>query len=91
MIAHLAEMGNCKLVGRENGLPVHAPLGHADVRAYQLNMGFKLTPWEVKTIIRMSTEYAKVSVAAYDPKMPEPYKIESNKDRAQRIQDKIFK
>lgn len=91
LIEHLAELGNCKQVGRESGWPVFVGLDHTDIRSYQKNMGFSLSPWEVKTLHRMSREYARIACTAFDPKSSAPYEIEDYQDRAKRIQDEIFK
>ena len=91
LIGHLSEIGNCKQIASDNGIPIYVGLGHVDIRAYQQNMGFELTPWEVKTLHKMSKEYALVYCTAFDPKTPAPYEIETPQDRAKRIQDEIFR
>ena len=83
-------MGNCKQVSRESGWPVFVGLDHLEIRAYQENMGFRLTPWEVKTLHKMSREYARVACTAFDPKTTAPYEVESTQDRLKRIQDRMF-
>lgn len=87
---YLSELGNCKTVGRENGQPIFVGFDHLEIRAYQKNMGFELTPWEVLTLHKMSSEYARSASTAFDPKTPAPYEIENAQDRANRIQDRIF-
>jgi len=91
LVEYLSELGNCKMVGRENGQPIFVGYDHLDIRAYQQNMGFELTPWEVLTLHQMSSEYARSASTAFDPKTLAPYEVETAQDRAKRIQDEIFK
>lgn len=51
-----------------------AILSHGELRAWQVNAGITLQPWEVAMVRRLSAEYLKASAEAEDPKAPAPDK-----------------
>lgn len=50
-----------------------APLGHAEIAAWQSNTGVELTAWEARTLRRLSCEYLSTSQDASEPDFPAPY------------------
>jgi hypothetical protein len=50
-----------------------APLSHADLAAYQANMGIELQAWEVRTLRRLSADYLAACQAAKEADAPAPY------------------
>lgn len=50
-----------------------APLSHAEIQAYQLNKGVRLTPWEAITLRKLSLTYIEESESAKDPHAKPPY------------------
>lgn len=52
------------------------PLDHAALRAWQDNTGVVLTPWQTRTLRRLSGEYAGALQDAEEPDCPSPWQPE---------------
>ncbi len=50
------------------------PLSHAEIAAYQSNLGFEFTAWEALTLRRLSLEYLNESGRATKRDCPAPWK-----------------
>lgn len=61
-------------------------LPHSEIRAWMLNAGVQLCPWELQTIRRLSLVYADTHYQASDPAMPPPYQAEeTSKDAREEV------
>lgn len=49
------------------------PLTQAELRAWQLNVGIVLEPWEIRVLRRLSCDYVASSHAAIDRNAPAPW------------------
>jgi len=50
------------------------PLTHEELRAWQVNVGLELQPWELRVLRRLSCEYASESHKAMKRDCPAPWK-----------------
>lgn len=50
-----------------------APLSHGEIRAFQLNRGIRLSPWEAQVIRRLSLDWIAESKRAEEPTAKPPY------------------
>lgn len=68
LIEHLTNMGFSCVTGMGE-----APLTHAEIAAYQSNMGLSFQPWEVMEIRRLSQLYISHGRKSENPAEPMPY------------------
>ena len=68
LIGYLFEMGPPVAAGMGQG-----PLTHAEMVAWQQNVGVELHPWEARFIRQLSVEYLNESALATDPERPAPW------------------
>lgn len=76
VLGHLLEVGPA--VGGGMGL---APLSFTELQAYQQAAGYELTPWEARTLRRLSQVYVAGVAEAEDPNMPPPWAAPRAHDR----------
>lgn len=62
-----------------------APIGWADLAAWQEINGVELDPWEAKTIRAMSSAFIGMRYEAKKPGCPAPYSVETDKDVEDRV------
>lgn len=79
LIGWLFEVGPTVFTGMGAG-PVPPP----HVESWQRQMGLSLSPWEVKTLLRLSAEYSGESALANKPDRPAPWQPD------ERPQDKVL-
>jgi len=71
----------------ESGGMGPAPLSHREIEAWQHNTGIELSPWEAKTLRRLSREYLAMAQDATSPSCPPPWRPEPiyEPERAERV------
>lgn len=69
LIDILFEIGPIKPAGMGGATAI----SDLDLQAWQANQSITLTPWEARTIRRLSREYAAMLVDASDANCPAPY------------------
>lgn len=65
------------------------PLGFVDLRAWQHAMGLTLTPWQAKTLRRLSCDYVAASQAAESPDCPSPWAPEIEPPDREQVAKKV--
>lgn len=86
LLEYLFEIGPTKPAGM-GGL---VGLDEIDLVAWQSNHGVRLSSWEIKTIRRLSQEYASCAMESREPKMQPPYlpsRDGISEDQRKRISD----
>ena len=68
LIDYLYEIGPA-LPGAMGGVP----LSHAEIMAWQGNIGVELQPWEVRFLVRLSKAYLGELMRADSPTRPAPW------------------
>lgn len=68
LIGYLYEIGPTMAAGMGNG-----PVAFSEIQAWQQLSGIALTPWEARTLRRLSNDYACESHAATKADCPPPY------------------
>lgn len=58
-----------------------APLGWAEIRAWQDSVGIELDPWEARTIRQLSKEFLTTMHEAKDPTFPAPFQSAQDIER----------
>lgn len=62
-----------------------APLGWADLQAWQASIGVRLQAWEARALRRLSGQYLAASQAAQDPNCPAPWPEQPSVEKRTRI------
>lgn len=73
--AEAAHLLDCLLevgLASANGL-ADAPIGWSEISAWQAQAGIELSPWEARTLRRLSQAYVAERAAAADPMRPAPW------------------
>lgn len=65
---YLFEIGPSASGGMGDG-----PIGHGDIAAWMANTGIRLTPWEARTLRRLSVDYVAESHKATKRNCPAPW------------------
>ena len=68
LIGYLFEVGPTMASGMGAG-----SITHVELRAWQLNIGIELHPWEVRFLMRLSNDYVAESSKAEKPGCPAPW------------------
>lgn len=50
-----------------------SPISHAELQAWQGNIGIALQPWELRTLKKLSVEYLGMHREASEPDCPPPW------------------
>jgi hypothetical protein len=69
LIEILFEVGPAK----PTGMGSNAAIDEVDLAAWMSNQGVTLTPWEAKTVRKLSREYAAMLSEAVEPNTPPPW------------------
>ena len=85
LIDYLYEVG--PTVGGPMG---ECPLTHAELRAWQDNVGIEVQPWEARFLRRLSIEYLTQAQAATKPQCPPPYGLLASRARVAKKIDEVF-
>lgn len=78
LIQYLFELGPTVLTGMGVG-PVDPP----HIESWQRQMGLSLSPWEVKTLLRLSNDYAGEAASSTKPDRKPPFEESSDGARLQ--------
>jgi hypothetical protein len=62
-----------------------APLSHLELLAYQVNMGIRLQPREIRALRKLSAQWIAMSHEAEDPMCPPPWSPAPTPDRLRRV------
>lgn len=62
-----------------------APIGHAEIEAWQGNTGIELTAWEARTLRRLSLDYIAASRQAEEPGCQPPWDDRPPQERREKI------
>lgn len=65
------------------------PLDHVALRAWQQNTGIWLSPWQVRTLRHLSTEYANALADAKEPDCPSPWQPEIDEPDRSEVNKKV--
>ncbi len=89
MVAYFYEVGPSTPTGMGE-----APIAHSEIAAWMSNTGIRLTPWEARTLRRMSIDYVNESQQATKRMHPAPWKsgaIDVDKAVAANAQKNAFR
>ncbi|WP_312593993.1 hypothetical protein [Comamonas terrigena] len=65
------------------------PLGYEQLQAWQRQMGVELTPWEARTVQRLSRAYCGELAAAADPRAAAPGSADESPEQAEERRDLV--
>ena len=66
------------------------PLTHTEIRDWQSNIGLALSPWEIRTLRRLSFDYLIQAQRAARPDCPPPYGSYTSRTIVAKKLTKIF-
>lgn len=66
-----------------------APLTYSELVAWQQSSGIELTPWEAKTLRRLSGEYVSECSRAEKPDCPSPLAVEMTDEDRETVSKKV--
>lgn len=81
LVASLFEAGPTSIAGMGDGIP----LTWADLNTYQQVLGLEFSPWELRTLRRLSSDYLRESHKAKAHDAPPPWIIEMTSDRRAKV------
>lgn len=71
LLGYLFEIGPAVPVGMGDG-----PITHCEIAAWMANTGIRLTPWEARTLRRLSKDYVREASWATQSSQPAPWVAE---------------
>lgn len=71
LLGYLFEIGPAVPVGMGDG-----PITHCEIAAWMANTGIRLTPWEARTLRRLSVDYVREASRATQSSHPAPWVAE---------------